>query len=540
MENINSARASPPLRAYQREDLERLKSYEGHSALCVLATGLGKTREFTEFLRWEVTQNDHRCLILSHREELVYQPLTYLKDIRCGVELAEKCAHHEPIISASVQSLVGRLHKYDPREIDTIIVDEAHHAAAPTYRRILEYFNNATVFGFTATAHRGDGVGLGCVFDDLLIERDTLWGIQNGYLVSMECVQVNLKYDMGSVKISADGDFNGTDVARVMSGTAAGVAEAYEKHARGQTIIFAASLGEVKDITHFINKKAGRQIAAAVTANTRNRSRIIEGYKLGTYKVLVNFGIFTEGTDLPATETVLIARPISPTNVGLYAQMVGRGLRLSPGKTSCKVIDCVGISNSPICTAATLIGKDIPKPKPEKAKQEKQPDEKKKIEILKENDIPETWIKKESEVSIMDKGIGVDMHDIAWIALRNGGYILPIPNVIYKISKPLPDGTVYLRRNKACSKTALPQQYIFDWVYQDLKAKHENCRHIWDKSQRRHWDNQPVTSAQISLIRRLAPDYKIDTKNMRRGEASALIQNLLYAKEEAEDAKEGS
>ena len=540
MENINSARASPPLRAYQREDLERLKSYEGHSALCVLATGLGKTREFTEFLRWEVTQNDHRCLILSHREELVYQPLTYLKDIRCGVELAEKCAHHEPIISASVQSLVGRLHKYDPREIDTIIVDEAHHAAAPTYRRILEYFNNATVFGFTATAHRGDGVGLGCVFDDLLIERDTLWGIQNGYLVSMECVQVNLKYDMGSVKISADGDFNGTDVARVMSGTAAGVAEAYEKHARGQTIIFAASLGEVKDITHFINKKAGRQIAAAVTANTRNRSRIIEGYKLGTYKVLVNFGIFTEGTDLPATETVLIARPISPTNVGLYAQMVGRGLRLSPGKTSCKVLDCVGISNSPICTAATLIGKDIPKPKPEKAKQEKQPDENKKIEILKENDIPETWIKKESEVSIMDKGIGVDMHDIAWIALRNGGYILPIPNVIYKISKPLPDGTVYLRRNKACSKTALPQQYIFDWVYQDLKAKHENCRHIWDKSQRRHWDNQPVTSAQISLIRRLAPDYKIDTKNMRRGEASALIQNLLYAKEEAEDAKEGS
>ena len=161
MENINSARASPPLRAYQQEDLERLKSYEGRSALCVLATGLGKTREFTEFLRWEVTQNDHRCLILSHREELVYQPINYLKDIRCGVELAEKCAHHEPIISASVQSLVGRLHKYNPREIDTIIVDEAHHAAAPTYRRILEYFNNATVFGFTATAHRGDGVGLG-------------------------------------------------------------------------------------------------------------------------------------------------------------------------------------------------------------------------------------------------------------------------------------------------------------------------------------------------------------------------------------------
>ena len=129
MNATNCARDSPPLRPYQLEDLEKLKSYEGRSALCVLATGLGKTREFTEFLRWEVTENDHHCLILSHREELVHQPLTYLPDIRCGVELAEQQAHHEAIISASVQSLVGRLKKYNPREIDTIIVDEAQRNA---------------------------------------------------------------------------------------------------------------------------------------------------------------------------------------------------------------------------------------------------------------------------------------------------------------------------------------------------------------------------------------------------------------------------
>lgn len=540
MNAANCARDSPPLRPYQLEDLEKLKSYEGRSALCVLATGLGKTREFTEFLRWEVTENDHHCLILSHREELVHQPLTYLPDIRCGMELAEQQAHHETIISASVQSLVGRLKKYNPREIDTIIVDEAHHAAAPTYRRILEYFNGATVFGFTATAHRSDGIGLGCVFDDLLIERDTLWGIRKGFLAPMECVQVNLKYDMGSVQISEYGDFNQNDVARVMSGTAAGVAEAYEKHARGPTIVFAASLNEVKDITHFINQRAGKTIAAAVTASTPHRDSILSAYRRGFYKVLVNFGIFTEGTDLPATESVLIARPISATNVGLYAQMVGRGLRLSPGKKSCKVIDCVGISNSPICTAATLIGKDLPEPKPEQAKQEKQPDENKKIEVLSGEAIPETWIKKESEVSIMDKGVGVDMHEVAWIALKNGGYILPIPNVIYRISKPLPDGTVYLRRNKACAKAALPQQYIFDWVYQDLKAKHKSQRHIWDKTQRRYWDKQPITSAQIDLIHRLAPDYKINTKAMKRGEASALIQSLLYVKEEEKNAEESS
>ena len=195
----NKGSPVPPLRDYQQEALARMQHYEGRAALLVLATGLGKTRIFTEFLRWEVNENDHHCLILSHREELVHQPLTYLQDLTCGVELADKRANHEPIISASVQSLVSRLDKYNPREIDTIIVDEAHHAAAPTYRRILDYFQNAQIFGFSATPHRGDGVGLGCVFEDIIYDKDVLWAIKNNYLAPIKCRQVNLKYDMGKV-----------------------------------------------------------------------------------------------------------------------------------------------------------------------------------------------------------------------------------------------------------------------------------------------------------------------------------------------------
>ena len=223
MKSNNIRDSPPPLRDYQQVDLAKMQNYEGRAALMVLATGLGKTRIYTEYIRWDVLNNNHNCLILSHREELVYQPLTYLEDLPCGVDLAGKHAHGEPVISASVQSLVGRLDKYNPYEIDTIIVDEAHHAAAPTYRRVLEYFPSAQIFGFTGTAHRGDGVGLSCVFDDILTERDTLWGIDNGYLLPMECRQVTLKYDMGSVKIEEDGDYNQADIARVMSGTSAGV-----------------------------------------------------------------------------------------------------------------------------------------------------------------------------------------------------------------------------------------------------------------------------------------------------------------------------
>lgn len=118
----NKGSPVPPLRDYQQEALARMQHYEGRAALLVLATGLGKTRIFTEFLRWEVNENDHHCLILSHREELVHQPLTYLQDLTCGVELADKRANHEPIISASVQSLVSRLDKFlDPDETAALL-----------------------------------------------------------------------------------------------------------------------------------------------------------------------------------------------------------------------------------------------------------------------------------------------------------------------------------------------------------------------------------------------------------------------------------
>ena len=117
---------------------------------------------------------------------------------------------------------------------------------------------------------------------------------------------------------------------------------------------------------------------------------------------------------------------------------------------------------------------------------------------------------------------------------------MPIPNVVYRISRPLQDGTVYLRKNKACSKSPMPLQFVLDYVYQDLVHRHASCRHIWDKEQRRYWDKQRITNEQYSLIRKLAPDYQVDTKKMTRGDASALIQILLYKPEEFPNQKEGA
>ena len=514
--STNGKRA-PPLRDYQAKTLQLMKDYDGQAALCNIATGLGKTRIYTEYIRWDVSENDHHVLILSHREELVRQPLEYLKDLPCGIELGPLHADGEPIISASVQSLVGRLSEYNPYSIDTIIIDEAHHSAAPTYRKIFEYFKNAVRFGFTATSVRGDGVGLAVVFKEILCEFNTLYGIEHGYLSPIDACQVNLKFDLGTVQYREDtGDYDAADIARVMSGTAAGIAEAYTKNARGQTIIFAPSIEEGKNVTALLNSQHGASTAAFIDGTTQNRGHFLEAYRLGLIKVLVCYAVLTEGVDLPMTETVVLARPIARTNVGLYAQMVGRGLRLYPGKASCKVIDCVGVSNMPICTAATLIGKDVPAPKPEKEPTEKLPEEQDPIKVLEGNEIPDSWIKNQKEVNVMALGEGYTTHDVAWLDVKGGGRILPLPNVVYRISKPLPNGMVYLRKNKKCSRCAVPLQFVLDYVYQDLKQNHPQQQHIWDKKQRYKWDRQPITSEQISLIHKLAPDYKIDTKKMTR------------------------
>ncbi|MEG1925808.1 MAG: DEAD/DEAH box helicase [Ruthenibacterium sp.] len=517
------------LRNYQEECVQLMQRYEGNAGLIVMATGLGKTATFTEFLRRDVTESDHQCLILSHREELVTQPLHYLDGIPCGIELAQQHAKQEPVISASVQSLIGRLDAYNPRQIDTIIIDEAHHAVAPTYRQIIDYFQGARVFGFTATSCRSDGIGLGAVFDDILFERNTLWGINHGYLCPIEGIQARLKYKLGSVKI-VDGDYTDAEIAKVMSGTAAGVAEIYKKHAKGQTIIFAASVEEAKDITKAINKQGGN-IARTILAATKNRDDLLRLYRLGFIKVLVNFAVLSEGVDLPTTETIIIARPVARSNPGGYAQMVGRGLRVHESKQCCRVVDCVGISDTPICTAATLIGKDLPTPAKQPVnKLPPPPIEDKKLKVLTNEEIPKTWIKKEKEIDIMAKEIGVDAHGVNWFALPDGGEILTIPGVTYRIEPPDDGNNVLLHKNKHTAKAPMPVQFIYDFVYQDLKKNHGTAKHLWCKEKNRYWDNERLTDKQLQLINKLAPDYKVDANHMTRGDASALIKTLLYGK----------
>ena len=180
------------LRDYQQECVNIIDSLEGGSHLVVCATALGKTVTFSHIKR------KGRVLILSHRDELVHQPEKYY-DCSFGVEQAKEHSNGEEVVSASVQSLIRRLNKFSPDDFDMIITDEAHHAAAPSYKKIYDYFNPRIHIGFTATPNRGDNVRLDDVFEDIIYEKDLKWGIKNKYLTDINCLQVDIGFDLSKV-----------------------------------------------------------------------------------------------------------------------------------------------------------------------------------------------------------------------------------------------------------------------------------------------------------------------------------------------------
>ncbi len=334
------------LRPYQQECVHTLNSLRAGSHLVAMATGLGKT------VVMPFIKSRGRVLILSHREELVNQPVKYFS-VPVGFEQAKRRSNGEEVVCASVQSLVRRLHRFSPDDFDVIITDEAHHAVAPTYKKIYDYFHPRLHFGFTATPNRGDKQGLGEIYSDIVFERDIRWGIKNHFLTDIRCLRIDIGYDISSVKRQKD-DFNLSQLAAAVDITEQNeaVAKAYYQYHVGQTLIFATTVQHAHNIAELIEG------AVVVSAETPNREKIIKDFTDRKIPCIVNCMVFTEGTDMPLIETIIIARPTH--NPSLYMQMVGRGLRLYDGKPHLTLLDCVGVSGKlDICTAPSLFGIEL-------------------------------------------------------------------------------------------------------------------------------------------------------------------------------------
>ena len=352
------------LRPYQQQARDRIHAEwdAGHTrTLLVLPTGTGKTIVFASVAADQVRAGD-RVLILAHRGELLEQAADKLQrstGLVSAVEKAESTCLDSwfRVVVGSVQTLqrTARLERFPQDYFGTIIIDEAHHAITDGYRRILDYFSGAKVLGVTATPDRGDMRNLGEVFDSLAFEYKLTDAIKEGYLCKIMAQTIPLQLDITSVTMSG-GDYAVGDLGTALDPYLEQIAAEMARRCKSRkTVVFLPLIKTSQKFRDLLNAKGFR--AAEVNGQSDDRRQVLADFDAGKYNVLCNSMLLTEGWDCPSVDCVVVLRPTKVRS--LYSQMVGRGTRLSPGKTDLLLLDFLWMTDKhELCRPADLVCED--------------------------------------------------------------------------------------------------------------------------------------------------------------------------------------
>lgn len=352
------------LRPYQQQARERIHAEweNGHTrTLLVLPTGTGKTIVFASVAADQVRAGD-RVLILAHRGELLEQAADKLQRSTGLVSAVEKadatCLNTWfRVVVGSVQTLqrTARLERFPHDYFGTIIIDEAHHAITDGYRRILDYFGSAKVLGVTATPDRGDMRNLGEVFDSLAFEYKLTDAIKEGYLCRIMAQTIPLKLDISSVTMSG-GDYAVGNLGTALDPYLEQIAAEMAQRCKGRkTVVFLPLIKTSQKFRDLLNSHGFR--AAEVNGQSTDRKEVLADFDAGKYNVLCNSMLLTEGWDCPSVDCVVVLRPTKVRS--LYSQMVGRGTRLSPGKSDLLLLDFLWMTDKhELCRPADLVCED--------------------------------------------------------------------------------------------------------------------------------------------------------------------------------------
>ena len=352
------------LRPYQQQARDRIHAEwdAGHTrTLLVLPTGTGKTIVFASVAADQVRAGD-RVLILAHRGELLEQAADKLQrstGLVSAVEKAESTCLDSwfRVVVGSVQTLqrTARLERFPQDYFGTIIIDEAHHAITDGYRRILDYFSGAKVLGVTATPDRGDMRNLGEVFDSLAFEYKLTDAIKEGYLCKIMAQTIPLQLDITSVTMSG-GDYAVGDLGTALDPYLEQIAAEMARRCKSRkTVVFLPLIKTSQKFRDLLNTYGFR--AAEVNGQSDDRRQVLADFDAGKYNVLCNSMLLTEGWDCPSVDCVVVMRPTKVRS--LYSQMVGRGTRLSPGKTDLLLLDFLWMTDKhELCRPADLVCED--------------------------------------------------------------------------------------------------------------------------------------------------------------------------------------
>jgi superfamily II DNA or RNA helicase len=334
---------APHLRPYQVEAQQAILEHRARgvrSQLVSLATGLGKSVVIATLPKLLSLRPGDVTVVVAHRDELIEQLVDKFRvenpEAVIGVEKAERRASDEcNIVVATVQTLAEkRLEEFVARfkrRISLFVIDEAHHAAAPSYRAIVDAIlaqrPEAMILGFTATPNRGDGVRLVDVFEKIVYTMDARKGIDAGYLVPVKSYAVATGVNLDEVA-SRGGDFVIGQLAQAVNVGQRNerIVAAYKQNTPGlKALVFTASVEHARDVAEeFVARGVNAEWASGETPR-EERERIVRDFRGDGIDVLVNCGLYLEGFDVPSVQVILNARPTKSTT--LYTQITGRALR---------------------------------------------------------------------------------------------------------------------------------------------------------------------------------------------------------------------
>ena len=332
-----------PLRPYQLQAVQDCRNAlrTADSTLLVMPTGAGKTVVFTEIAR-SATERGHTVFVLVHRRELVTQASDKLTKagVNHGIIAAGFPTSSHKVQVCSVQTLIRRLTSV-PAEPDLIIIDEAHHAVAGSWDRLIQHFSDAKIVGVTATPTRLDGRGLGSHFSTLVQGPSVAQLVDFGFLSPHKVYAPPVVADIKGVKIRA-GDYARDQLSEVMDRpTVTGDAVShYRRLADGlPAIAFCCSIAHAISVRDSFVGAGYRAKLVHGSMKMDERDEAISGLADGRTQILCSVDVVSEGTDVPAVSAAILLRPTQSES--LYLQQVGRILRPQPGKTAI-VLDHVG------------------------------------------------------------------------------------------------------------------------------------------------------------------------------------------------------
>lgn len=327
------------------KSLEQMRSNSETIALLYQATGTGKT--VTAVM--DAMRCGGRVLFLAHTQELVDQATnTFRKlwpSVTVGRYMESMKQPNAHVVCGSIQSVALHLDTFKDDDFDYLIVDEAHHAAADTYQKVLSYFKPAFTLGLTATPERADDKSILEIFKNTAHKLDIQTAVEIGELVPVRCIRIHTNIDLTKVRFNSV-QYNIRDLESKIYVPERNrlIVDTWMQYVRDKrTVVFCASVKHAEQIAELFREQGVRAAAVSGGMKQSKRKEFQDKFVSKEIQVLCACDLLNEGWDCPETEVLFMARPTM--SKVLYTQQLGRGMRLFDGKESLMVFDFVDNAN---------------------------------------------------------------------------------------------------------------------------------------------------------------------------------------------------